>query len=108
MIIDSELDARLNSFLELEDKWDSYGGVPITNQAVDAARRIINESCRTPEVGPLPNGGIDIEWGELLVKVQPGGQILGWAMYKDGQSSHGIYTGNIIFLISTLPPASPE
>ena len=107
-MISETLMERLNSFLALKDDWDSYGSFPITSAAVGDTAFFIDEAKSEIEgdVGPLPNGGIDIEWeiGEdsLLVEISPDGTIVAWAMRKDGVDTCGTYDGDIQALVGRL------
>lgn len=67
--------------------WDSYGSVPPTDVAADRAIDIVthlavygaDELLPTPDVFPVPGGGIRIEWQnadkELAVDVLPDGSL---------------------------------
>jgi hypothetical protein len=64
---------RLRELGKLDTDWDSYGGMPPTPSAIDAAFRFVAElEARTahrahPRVLPtsisaLPSGGLELEW----------------------------------------------
>src|SRR5262249_45767302 len=75
----TELDVRaqvvqeLEAFRTLGANWDSYGADPISEQAIVAARNLLDlvweqladefgERLRPYAVAPIANGGIQIEW----------------------------------------------
>ncbi len=62
---------RLTDLSMLQADWDSYGASPISDRAVDRARRFLSELVKEfPEAGdispytiaPLPSGGVQLEW----------------------------------------------
>ncbi len=62
---------RLTELSMLQADWDSYGASPISDRAVDRARRFLSELVKEfPEAGdispytvaPLPSGGVQLEW----------------------------------------------
>ncbi len=62
---------RLTELSMLQADWDSYGALPISDRAVDRARRFLFELVQEfPEAGdispytvaPLPHGGVQLEW----------------------------------------------
>ena len=62
---------RLTELSMLQADWDSYGASPISDRAVDRARRFLFHLMQEfPEAGdispytvaPLPNGGVQLEW----------------------------------------------
>lgn len=65
-----ELIARLESFSTLRDNWDSYGGKPISRQAIDTAKRIVDGIHAVP----TPHGGVQLEldYAGLRVAVEIG------------------------------------
>ncbi len=95
-------------FVGLKEDWDSYGGIPITPEAITTAKQIIADAgkCIDAEVGPLPNGGIDIEWeiGDraLLIEVSPSGGVCGWALQQGHTYTNGTYVGDVEHLIGTI------
>ncbi len=72
---------RLTEFDALSANWDSYGALPISSRAIDAARRlhlrIRNVSPYT--LAPLASGGIQIEWRGrrtvLEIDISPAGRL---------------------------------
>jgi hypothetical protein len=62
---------RLTELSMLQANWDSYGASPISEKAVDRARRFSSQLVQEfPQAGdispytvaPLPNGGVQLEW----------------------------------------------
>ncbi len=61
---------RLESFRDLGADWDSYGGVPISEDAIRMAVRLLNElsfkslapDLAPSHVAPVSDGGVLIEW----------------------------------------------
>jgi hypothetical protein len=72
---------RLTEFAALPANWDSFGALPISSGAIDAARRLLfrirNVSPYT--LAPLASGGIQIEWRghrtALEIEVGPAGRL---------------------------------
>ncbi len=108
MPISQELHNKLNEFLKLKDDWDSYGGVPITTKAVINTAVILDAAGDEVEVhiGPLPNGGIDIEWeigdSELLLEVFPDGEKANWVLRHGEDYTNGTFDGDIKTLLKEL------
>lgn len=85
----NSVEAALHPFLErltelaaLEPDWDSYGGLPPTARAVEAARRLLKDvmdrTGKAPTaVLPFPSGGLQAIWercdNELQVDIGPDG-----------------------------------
>jgi len=74
----------------LGEDWDTYGGHPPTENALATARAVLNyvesafrglatEAITPYFVGPLPNGGVTVEWrkgeDQLGIDVEPTGQL---------------------------------
>lgn len=74
----------------LGEDWDTYGGHPPTENALATARAVLNyvesvfggvamEATKPYFVGPLPNGGVTVEWrkgeDQLGIDVEPTGQL---------------------------------
>jgi hypothetical protein len=64
--------ADLSSLRKLRDDWDSYGGVPITPQAIRTAEAVF--------FVPTSNGGIQVEMHaggiEVEVEIRPDGRVV--------------------------------
>lgn len=67
----------IDMFKELETNWDSYGAPPVSNEAIKAAKKFINECVegKLPFVGPTCDGGIEFEWDELIISIKSDGSI---------------------------------
>ena len=75
---------QISEYRRLPEDWDGYGGMPTTSEAAKEAEQILSRTTRLavrlrvePSVGPLADGGLDIEWtslagNELLLEVPPG------------------------------------
>jgi len=64
-----ELIQSLETFMEFENNWDSYGSVRIREEAKDVAISFIKHlddffypMLRDAEIFPVPTGGVQIEW----------------------------------------------
>ncbi len=72
----------------LEENWDSYGGLPLNDDAVLPAVQLAIEGlnrCQEPTIVLRPNGGIGLRWRngqrELEVDIDPDGRCT--AFYED-------------------------
>ena len=83
-LIDAPI-ARINAFERLPLNWDSYGAVPVTGIATRSARLLLIALATDASlgvtaipffVGPLANGGVQLEWhtntSAVEVEVDPG------------------------------------
>ena len=70
VIRDMLLDA-LTEFAKLEDNWDSYGAIPITNGALEKAKYFLSGLF----VCPTSGGGISISLGdeEIFIEIDGDG-----------------------------------
>lgn len=76
-----ELAARFVEIAGLADDWDDYGARSIDRRAILLAARFIKATSQAglpaPEVFPIPNGGVQLEWTartmELELEIEPGG-----------------------------------
>ncbi len=65
----------IDEFAQLGENWDGYGGSPISDQARDNARHLIDVietapfGMPTPEVSPQPSGTISFEWETRYAEV---------------------------------------
>lgn len=80
---------RLAELSHLDVDWDTYGGLPPTPTAIEAARQLLalaasatsmNGHAMTPDaVLPFPNGGVQLIWergaDELQVDIGPTGDL---------------------------------
>jgi hypothetical protein len=57
---------RLAFIRELLEDWDSYGAVPTSDTAAEAAvkvlERVVKDDAPTPQLCPMTDGGVDLEW----------------------------------------------
>lgn len=62
----SEALARLAELEGLSPNWDGYGGRPVTrrhaNRAMTFLGRIMRDDLPPPEIVPLADGGVQLEW----------------------------------------------
>jgi len=77
-------DQRLADLARLEEDWDSYGAAPIAPEAIKIAshlmRRVLMHRPYPPYfVGPIPYGGVEIEWRNcdkrVEIDVRPDGSL---------------------------------
>lgn len=58
--------ARLSALEGLAPNWDSYGALPVAvihaNRAVRFLRRFMTDALPRPDVVPLNDGGVQLEW----------------------------------------------
>lgn len=74
---------RVFQTAELSANWDSYGSPPLSAQAVRTAISVILsvhlDDLPTPDVVPVPGGGIQLEWRmgsrELELEILPNGSL---------------------------------
>lgn len=59
---------------ELDDNWDSYGGIKPTRKALmgafDVVYGLFVERTPMPSVFPVSNGGIQIEWSQFNIELE--------------------------------------
>jgi|AntDryMetagUQ889_1029465.scaffolds.fasta_scaffold03891_2 hypothetical protein len=71
----SSVAARLDALLRLPQDWDGYGGAPISaeqaTRALDFLLRLMRPTTARPAIGPLSDGGLQVDWhrGQLDVEV---------------------------------------
>lgn len=60
------VEARLNELLRLQANWDGFGAGPVRTDVVQFALQLLSQVLepdrRAPQIVPLPNGGIQLEW----------------------------------------------
>ena len=74
---------KLNQLLRLERGWDALGAMRVSETAALAAvlwlDLLAEDDTFTPQIFPLPNGGVQIEWlagGESLeIEIGPGNNV---------------------------------
>jgi hypothetical protein len=77
-----QLEARFVELAELREDWDGYGARPVDRHALVVAEKLVRETLRvgwpTPEIFPIPDGGVQLEWSagsmELELEIEPGGR----------------------------------
>ena len=90
-----EMDGMLARFSDLPENWDSYGGSPISADAIAEARRILTAAIKlrlaTPWVAPGGDAGIGIQWdtnrAELYIDIVPGEETTYVLTPKEGDLS---------------------
>lgn len=71
-----EVCRKIEQLASLEDNWDSYGASRPTRHALTGALRwaydLFTESTPTPDVFPLPNGNVQLEWsqGQMDIEIE--------------------------------------
>jgi hypothetical protein len=73
----------LEALENLPPNWDSYGSIPPTPQALRGAEGLLRlltvEAFPSPQVVPVPGGGVQLEWQVgprgLEVEIRPDGSI---------------------------------
>ncbi len=71
---------RLQTLLELRSGWDGAEGQQLNPEALVTAARVITQGISTglpePELFPVPDGGVQLEWRsgplELELEIEPG------------------------------------
>jgi hypothetical protein len=62
----SYMEDQLNSLLRLRPGWDGHRALPLTDEAVGSAITVLfaltNDLSLPPQVFPLPDGGLQMEW----------------------------------------------
>lgn len=83
MPVSPKLMHRLDSFANLSENWDSYGGQPSSDQARAHTTELLLEiddltegRLEDPFIAPMSDGGIELEWNlssgaELMLDVSP-------------------------------------
>jgi len=63
------VNARLSELERLTEDWDSYGSKPVAPEVSARVRALLHQlmtpRTRTPQVVPLPDGGLQLEWHTL-------------------------------------------
>lgn len=73
---------RLEELAELSSDWDGYGAQQLDRfalqRALDLVSWVLDRGLPVPQVFPLANGGIQVEWSveslELDLELEPGGR----------------------------------
>ena len=85
---------RIAALEALKENWDSYGGLPVANDAISMLRMLLSnldiEDMPTPHVAPLPDGGIGLHWRvgarDLEIEVEATGEVLSLQTDGGGES----------------------
>ena len=68
-----QLAARLTELADLEQDWDGYGAMAMSPVALNVASHLIDNllglPLPPPELVPVPNGGVQLEWDGETVEV---------------------------------------
>ncbi len=86
------VEAELNELLGLGEGWDGRRAGPITDAAVqgtiDVLAALMNETSAPPQLFPLPDGGLQVEWhvggNDIEVEIDAGGEAHVLAETADG------------------------
>lgn len=78
--LENAVRGRLDELSQLEVGWDGADARPVDRLALDHAWRLAEQSIRAdlpaPELFPVPDGGVQLEWHagpvELEVEIEPG------------------------------------
>jgi hypothetical protein len=102
----AHMEDRLNALLRLRLGWDGYRAQPLSMDAVEAAVDVLfgmaDDLSLPPQLFPLPDGGIQMEWhadGEdLEIEVDPAG------------SAHVLATdaSGLVVVDAELAPSRPQ
>jgi hypothetical protein len=93
----------LEEFKTLEKGWDSYGGEPIGEKAIEAAgailSSIVNITIFPPQPVPTADGGISLEWHvegkEFSLNLDAGGRLESIFCEFHDRVKKGYYESNI-------------
>lgn len=77
------LDSRLDELTSLTGNWDGEGAQSVDRAALRLAGAVITQALRAglpePEIFPVPDGGVQIEWQagpvELELEIEAGGRV---------------------------------
>ena len=92
----------LESFRSLPANWDSYGGLPVSPEAIRIARSILEhpDSVNVPNVVATSAGGVMLDYDEVggihqEVEITPAGDVEVFTILKglDGPSLHFVIPG---------------
>lgn len=78
-----EIYDRISALKELEENWDSYGGLPVADGAISRIRVLLSNldigDMPKPHVAPLPDGSIGLHWRvadrDLEMEIEPNGSV---------------------------------
>ena len=83
--------AQLKHLTTLREDWDSYGGLPPSDEVlVNAARllsNLLDKDASAPSIVPTPSGGVQLEWqtetDDLEILIGPNAQVSGFRVNRD-------------------------
>lgn len=89
--------ATLESYSTLEKNWDSYGALKPSTKAlmgaIQLATHTFQENTPTPDVFPVPNGNIQIEWSihqfDIEIEIESGS--LCYVSYEDHRTNQIVW-----------------
>lgn len=99
--------ARLSELERLTEDWDSYGSKPVAPEVSARVRALLHQlmtpRTRTPQVVPLPDGGLQLEWHTLSSDLEICVPASGGAsfFYQDVKSSSQL---NVTVVIGLVKP----
>jgi hypothetical protein len=75
--------SRFQLLSRLDENWDTYGGSPLSDEAIYTAlaiiARLLRDESVPPAIVPTSEGGVQLEWqragDELEIRVAPSGEI---------------------------------
>jgi hypothetical protein len=75
--------SRFQYLSRLDENWDTYGGSPLSDDAIYTAlsiiARLLRDESAPPAIVPTSEGGVQLEWhragDELEIRVAPSGAI---------------------------------
>lgn len=69
----AEEDARFTELRTLKENWDGFNANPVHTDMEERARAILADLRGRPRIYPTPEGGIQLEWKDVEITVEPEG-----------------------------------
>lgn len=69
----AEEDARFTELRTLKENWDGFNANPVYPDMEERARAILADLRGRPRIYPTPEGGIQLEWKDVEITVEPNG-----------------------------------
>ena len=74
---------RISALAELEENWDSHGGLPVASGAISETRILLSnlaiEQLPKPHVAPIPDGSVGLHWRvggrDLEIEIEASGPV---------------------------------
>jgi hypothetical protein len=74
---------RISALAELEENWDSHGGLPVASGAISETRILLSnlaiEELPKPHVAPIPDGSVGLHWRvggrDLEIEIEASGPV---------------------------------